>query len=146
VGAAEELREGVVFRFAWLFPTFPPNAPKASPKHFEFTSEERKLIKQGKPALLSVWDKARTTIAEARAMRSAGTEVIAYLLDVALVCKVEVDSVPRLKVVRDPLPDASPGADGHCGIAGLSKKECSAKDDRYALRVKLADLTFRAEE
>jgi hypothetical protein len=146
VEAGEELQEGLVFRFASLSPTFPSDSPKALAKHFEFSRVEESLIKKGKAVRVSVWDRALTTIAQARALRSVSKEIIAFLLDVAQIREIELNGVRWLKVIRDPLADQMPGADGHCGIAGLSKHECPAKDDRKTLRVRLADLTFRADE
>lgn len=146
VDSSEELYEGRVLRFAFVGPTFPLGSRKPFPEHFTFNTMERAQILDGHRALLSVWDEARTTVAQARALRCSSTDAVAFRLDVAAVRSISVTGCSPLRVLRDPLPDRRPGADGHCGIDGLGETACPNRTLRRVLKAKLVQIAVRVDE
>lgn len=62
----EELERGIIFRLATLKDTFPPDSERLHVSHFELSeNDKRRAEDTGSPPLLSVFDKARTTVAQA---------------------------------------------------------------------------------
>ena len=131
---------------------FPPNAEKPLPAAFSLTDADR----ADPPARLSVWDRARTSEGQARAIReraAGGTgrtlgETTAFALRVGDVVGIRIgaEDSARLSVVHDPLsPEAGPGYDGHCGVLGLDglPREPNGKNIRKQLRFQLVERCFR---
>lgn len=146
----EELERGVVFRLARVTDDFPPDAPKLKSVHLELSSRDRfHAERTGRPALLSVFGVERCTVAQARTIWGTGGESSAFGFEVEGVLTLRVEGVSPLKVVRDPLdPTESefPGAEGHCGVAGLERPPGAPKMLYRELRTRLADLSFRLSE
>jgi hypothetical protein len=143
----EELERGVVFRLARVTDDFPSDAPQLKSVHLELSSRDRlHAEKTGRPPLLSVFDVERCTIAQARTIWGGDAESSAFGFEVNEIRTLGVEGLPPLKVVRDPLdpPESElPGAEGHCGIAGLERRPGSPKMLYRELRTRLADLSFR---
>ena len=137
-----ELEQGVVFRLATIKSTFPPDSPKLHVGHLELSERDK-----ARPLpLLSVFEGTRTTVRQAEAIRGVAAESAAFGLRIEEVRAIEVAGLPRLRVLRDPLdpPECDlPGAEGHCGIAGLYRQPTEPKLLYKELRVRLADLSFR---
>jgi hypothetical protein len=147
--SAEELRTGSVIRLAKVGDDFPSDSHHPRPGHFVPSTPEREIEDRTGILLISVFDRSRTTVAQARQIRRAEGEFAAFELDVIKICSIEIpESNPlrSLRVVRDPIePElaAMPGANGHCGIEGLGKKPCPVKSNRKKLRSKLCDIAVR---
>jgi hypothetical protein len=144
----EEILEGVVFRLANVTNDFPQDASKPLPSHFEpSTADKERSLALGHPVLLSVFDRSRTTVAEAEALRTTKKATAAFGLEVARVRELGVPERPRaFRVLRDPLEapqSEAPGADGHCGIEGLHRPTGESRRLYRALRSQVADLAFR---
>lgn len=145
----EHLEDGVVFRLANIKNDFPPNSEKLQPAHLAITEGDRvAAAKKNAPPTCSVFDTEKCTVAQARVIRRSDHEAIGFGFKVAEVIVVWVDGLPRLRVLRvplDPPESALEGADGHCGIAGLDRIAGlpNGRNIFYALRTKLADLSFR---
>ena len=89
------------------------------------SEDERDAASRGIPVRVSVWDRDRTTTAQAVAFRRTLKPVRAYSLPVQGVIAVrEQTGNVRLRIVEDPLEDLrdKPGGDGHCGIEGLDRQ------------------------
>jgi hypothetical protein len=128
----EELAEGVVFRLANISTDFPPTARRPLPFHFEPSSGDKERARAtGHPVLVSVFDLARTTVDQAQAIRSADRATAAFALEVVKIREIGTPERPKaLRVLRDPLEpplSGAPGAEGHCGIAGLDRKKGEGK-------------------
>jgi hypothetical protein len=137
-----ELEEGIVFRLANVRDTFPPDSPKLHVAHFALSDRD----KSRDPPLLSVFEGCKTTIEQAKGIRVEKSPSVAFGLRIEDIRDIVVEDLPRLKVLRDPLdpPDCDlPGADGHCGIHGLSRPPNHPKVLYRELRVLLADKSFR---
>jgi hypothetical protein len=145
----EELQDGVVFRLATVKDDFPPDSLRLRFWHFELSQNDRAHAERtGEPPRLSVFDKERTTVAQARAIRGGEKEAVAFGLRVPDIRAVSLAGREPLRVVRDPLESPlaeMPGADGHCGIEGLSRRPGEPKALVRELRVRLADLSFSLE-
>jgi hypothetical protein len=144
----EELERGTIFRLATLKDTFPPDSEKLQVSHFELSENDKRCAEEtGSPPLLSVFEGARTTVAQAVAIRGVQAESAAFGLRVEDVLEVRVAGLERcLRVLRDPLfspLSEMPGADGHCGIEGLDRRPFEEKRLYRELRVHLADRSFR---
>ena len=144
----EELTTGVVFRLATIKHTFPPDSEKLHVLHLELSeNDKRQSAERGTPALLSVFDAAWTTVAQAEAIRGVAQESLAFGLRVPEVRSLTVSGMRQpLRIVRDPLePPLStlPGAEGHCGLEGLERLPGEDRKIYRELRVRLADLSFR---
>jgi hypothetical protein len=147
----EELTTGVVFRLATIKHTFPPDSSKLHVVHLDLSENDKAhAAERGVSPLLSVFDGSRTTVKQAEAIRGVPLPSIAFGLRVPEIRSVEVPRMrQRLRVLRDPLePHLAefPGADGHCGIAGLDRLPGEDRKVYKELRVRLADLSFRYEE
>lgn len=72
-----------------------------TPEAFALSSAERAALASGERVLVSVWDRARITVAEARSLR-AGRDVMAFDLAVTDVRAVAADLIhPTLTVIED---------------------------------------------
>src|SRR5215204_1938285 len=143
----EELTTGAVFRLATIKHTFPPDSEKLHVLHLELSeNDKRQAAERGSPALLSVFEATRTTIAQAEAIRGVPDESLAFGLRVPEVRSLTVLGMRQtLRIVRDPLEpplSAMPGAEGHCGIEGLERFPGEDRRIYRELRVRLADLSF----
>lgn len=96
---------------------------RPKPDAFALSPRERQLREEGRRVSVSVWDRARITVAEARARRGAAADIEVYELGVDDVRAVAADLAHvELDVVED-----RAGADGappevqeaHAGITGL---------------------------
>ena len=142
MATGEVLRSGKVFRLAKVQDSFPPNSDKPRVDHFSPSSREKALA----PVLVSVFDLARTTPDQARALRTSSDPTLAFSLLVEGINSIRTQGSTRsLRVIRDPLPVAlgsRPGADGHCGLQGLHRQGRSKKEKLIVkdLRARLCDL------
>jgi hypothetical protein len=115
-----------------------PNGEAFAPS----SADKSEAQQRGCPIRVSVWDRARSTVAQARAIYQGKVLTVAYALyvrDIAAL-RVALDR-PRLRVVRDELPTDEPGADGHCGIEGLDRL---SGESRQATKTLLDELARRA--
>ena len=123
-----------------------PFQSRAQPDDFLPSSEDKRIAEEtGKEVLVSVFDCERTTLIQCLAIRLIPPATPVFRLSVPGIREINVPEQSRpLRVVRDPLamPWALfPGADGHCGIAGIHR---SPGGSRTALRLilnKLVDLS-----
>lgn len=137
-----DLEHGIVFRLATIKESFPPNSLKLNVGHFELSERD----KERTPPLLSVFEGAKTTVEQATVIRGAAGESASFGLRVEEVLAIEVQGLPRLRVLYDPLEPPKcdlPGADGHCGIEGLYRPPSQPRKLYRELRVRLADKSFR---
>ena len=148
----EELREGTVLRQAKRRAAFTPTSePLASDFSLDGKDADEADL-QNRPAMLSVFDQARTTLDQLREI-TKNSESPIYELDIGSICSLSKGlppEAPAVRVLRDLLlPEKMrtlPGADGHCGIEGLrrpknlagSKKIYSALRDQLRLLASLA--------
>jgi hypothetical protein len=134
----DELTSGIVFRLPKVTEQFPRDSKKPFPTHFAFSSEERRVGEAEGKWLVSVWDRARTTPAQARAIMRTSAERIAFGMRIPDIRAIEVNGC-GLTVVRDPLPPEYDGIgrNGHCGIAGL---RCGNSADQKQLRFLLSEV------
>ena len=144
--------DAIVFRLVThIEHHFPPDSEKPLPAAFSLTEEDR----ADPPPRLSVWDTARTTRGQARAIRARAaaangrslgqTTALALRVRDVVAVRVMQEETPRLSVVYDPLDSAKgPGHDGHCGVLGLdgAPSEANRKNIRKELRRKLVDCCF----
>ena len=147
--------EGPILRFSRSLrreetARFFPESAEVLPTEFELSQGDRAdAEKTGRPALLSVFERARTTLNQARAIAQK-PDRIAFELLIEEVIQVPVPGTGKcLVVLRDPLEGvqgALPGADGHCGIRGLERPKAAPKADFYKLRAKLARLASLIRE
>jgi hypothetical protein len=94
------------------------------------SSEDKdEAARRSLPVRVSVWDRSRTSVGQAKVLTRSDTEPL--LGQLAFSLKVsDVDEIKRrlnrdtLCVVEDHLdpPRAEEGADGHCGIEGLDRR------------------------
>ena len=144
----DELHDGRVLRLGGVVRRFSIDKPKAMPADFRLSSAD-KNVGEGKEASLTVWDRARTTPEQARALVSGGGLRPVYRLNVVGVRSLGYRGRPPLRVVRDleSVRDSLrlPGAHGHCGIVGLQRPKGVPKKQRRALESELADLAELVE-
>ena len=131
---------------------FPQDAEKPLPAAFRLTAADR----VSPPPRLSVWDLARTSEEQARAIRerAAGatgrtlgkTTAFAFRVSHVVAIRIGKEVTARLSVVHDPLsPEDGPGYDGHCGVLGLDgvPGEPNGKNIRKELRRQLVERCYR---
>ena len=129
---------------------FPPGAKKPMQQLFrpdDFDIEESNRLKR--PPLLSVYDTAKTTIAQVKEIRSLRADFAAFGLDVKNVTTLRIpESEDHLRAVEDPhsTEEFGPGADGHAGILGLDRPPGMAKALFKKLRIRLRDFSRRLNE
>lgn len=122
--------------------TFPTTAA------FDPSTEDRSdAARRGLPVRVSVWDRSRTTVAQARTFRRNGP-TRAYELPVASVREIRARlDAARLRVVYDPLESLTgPGADGHSGIEGLDRPPGMRKQVLKDIKLELVRALRLAEE
>lgn len=118
----------VVFRQVRL-DMFPEDSGRPLPLAFRPSSaDEQEGQQRGELVQLSVWDAHRTTPEQATSIRERerGGPVApskTVCLRVGRVRELSEPSVLGLDVVRAPLVLSVEGADGHCGITGLGKRD-----------------------
>lgn len=110
-----------------------PDEPRFIPEGARFpnslaieptTEDKRDAKERSTPIRVSVWDRARTSVAQACACRRTDKRQRGYSLPVSGVARIRDDfSNERLRVIEDPLEELrdKPGGDGHCGIEGLDR-------------------------
>ena len=119
----------------WLRPTHEAFKPSSG--------DEREAERRNLPISLSVWDRRKTDIAQARAFRG-NVDTVPFELDVDA---VRESSERTIEVVSDPLQDdPRPGACGHSGITGLDKSTCPNAGLRKARRELLAELAKQVSD
>jgi hypothetical protein len=120
----------------------PPGARFPIGMAFAPSSEDKlDADRRAMPVLVSVWDTDSTTPEQAKSFRTTPTQTTAYGLRVSdIVLFGAVEGKRRIHVFADPLSDARPGADGHCGIAGLDKRP---GEDRRIYKTILDDVAQR---
>jgi hypothetical protein len=150
--------EAVVFKFYSVPETWPeeatPDVLAYRPNNVDVADARRK----GHPVRLSVWDRAKTTVSQARAFRNVATQQDAWALKVSDVIAVAAEfddervrfQIEPLQVVEDPDPDLQgPGSEGHSGIEGLSTDEAKKRVAKLffkRLRLALAQKAERIPE
>jgi hypothetical protein len=110
------------------------------------TEDERDAKQRSIPVRVSVWDRDRTTTAQAVAFRRTSRPLRAYFLAVHGVIAVRLRTGnSRLRVIEDPLEELRDklGGDGHCGIEGLDRQ---AGQPRVAWKDMLDDLARQCTE
>jgi hypothetical protein len=151
MGREDELSSGKVLRLCPTGESFPPSSRKASPAHFEPSSEEKAIAENSdRSVLVSVFDLSRTTVSQARGFHRRGAMTLPFWLCVEEIRKIIVPGRSEsLRVLRDPLEPPlreRPGADGHCGILGLGRVKGEPSANRKVARSKLADMAQFLEE
>jgi hypothetical protein len=113
---------GVVFRLARRSEQelFFPDRRVPVPDDFNLGSDETEKAKQENFAQLSVWDDARTSVDQARDFLSPPYRVAFWLSvrDIGQIVESHRDE-RHLRVYREPVARALPGADGHCAIENV---------------------------
>ena len=110
-----------------------PNEPRFVPEGARFpnsvaiepsSKDKEDAKRRGTPVRVSVWDRGRTTVAQAVGCRRTDKPQRAYTLPVDGVHAVRAQFAnSRLRVVEDPLEELrdQAGGDGHCGVEGLDR-------------------------
>jgi hypothetical protein len=123
-----------------------PQRPRI--EDFEPSSKEKanKEKEQSDHIIISVFDRARTSIAQMFAIRNL--EVLSrpvFALSVEVISTIRVADREPLYVVRDSLPEPEgllPGADGHCGIGDLARRRGELHENINALLSRLVDVAY----
>jgi hypothetical protein len=112
-----------VFRL-WLEAFVPAGQQYPNGEVFRPSSKDQEDAKaRGGPVRVTVWDSQLTTPSQAKAFWGRSERAIAFELPVSGVVQLRQRyHRPELRVVRDPLDDPRPGAQGHCGFEGLDRK------------------------
>jgi hypothetical protein len=147
--------DAVVFRLvSHNVDHFPPDATKPHPAAFSLTSDDRAEGEMRNiPPMLSVFDLAKTTVDQGRAIRNAdavgaGRSPIMTTPFGLKVSKVRAISVPpgfdSLDVLDDPLTVQLAGADGHAGIRGLDARSgvSDRRNGMLLIRSRLVDACY----
>ena len=133
-----------MLRFGRATHRYEPGAIRALPSDFELSTADRKAAEEtGRPALLSVFERSRTSVPEARAITGKADAAVFQLMIEQVVQLPVPGQGEKLAVRRDPLAppaDQLPGADGHCGIQGLNRPSSVPRAHYKELRSQLADL------
>jgi hypothetical protein len=144
----EELSAGFVFRLATVKDEFPATSHQLHVGLIQIEDEEEaRAARLERDPMISVWDCARTTIAQVRHIRGSVTETVAFSFDVGRIRSIRVvlpGITKLLRVFRDPLdPPGSdlPGASGHCGISGLYRRSGEEKKPFKQARQELASIS-----
>ncbi len=141
--AIELPAERTVFRLIKRKPLFLPDGARfPNGEAFSPSSEERSDSEStGLPVRVSVWDRSRTSVAQAAEIRASDVPMLAFGVGVDKVVALrERLEHPRLRVVEDPLEELrnAPGGDGHCGIEGLDHRKGEDRKKYKTLRDELA--------
>lgn len=150
-GDVELSPDAVVLRVIRRSPhCFPPDSTRPGLGAFELSTQDRTDAQaRGIAPRLSVFDKAKTKPAEARAFRTCTGRLPVYGMRVSDVTAISTPGriPPALAVVPDPLiGNPRPGADGHCGIVGLDRPVGEPSTVTKSLRSQLADICFLEED
>jgi hypothetical protein len=140
----EKLTSGTVLRVARSRKGIAAFAQRPRIEDFEPTSEDRaKRVEQGDHIIISVFDRARTSISQMFAIRKLGVfSRPVFALSVEGIYTIQVADREPLYVIRDPLPEPEcllPGADGHCGIGDLARRRGELRENVNALLSRLVD-------
>jgi hypothetical protein len=141
-----------VMRVWVLKPAFFPERVRtgrfaAIPEIFELSSEDKKDAElQGAEPMLSVFDRSRTSVSEAKNLRridAPNDDFAGFSLTVETIQQVASQYIPhrRVRVQRDPYTDeraTEPGGDGHCGILETDRRDGEARQSYKAFRTELA--------
>lgn len=137
--------ETVVFRLVSInrLEFVPPDTARELPlpAAFEPSDDDKK----DSVPLLTVWDRGRTSIQQAKMIRNCDREPAKAFALHAHDVETKVvfhDGSNPLRVVRDPLDLPKAGANGHCGISGLVKKPGEEKKWYKDLKRQLRDLCW----
>jgi hypothetical protein len=141
----EEVTDGHVLRTGVGRRGIAPFQSRAQPDDFVPSSEDKRIAEEtGKDVLVSVFDCERTTPIQCLAIRLVPPTAPLFQLSVQGIRSINVPEQPRsLHVVRDPLPmpfGLLPGADGHCGIAGIHRPPGGSRTVQRLILSKLVDL------
>lgn len=120
-------------------PYVPPGQPEIVGDHFHpSTEDEKDAALTGKPIRVTVWDSARTSVEEARTIHGRSDTFPGWLRVTDVNQVRELESAPRLRVVRCPLIEPLPGSNGHCGIEGLDRRHGETRPKYKSIRDALA--------
>jgi hypothetical protein len=101
---------------------YEPTKSKPTGREFEPSSEDKKAATEGKKIRVSVWDKHRTTLVQAKAFREGPVWPLRLALPALRAVAERHDAI--IPVVYDPLDPAEskkPGAEGHAGLENLER-------------------------
>lgn len=141
----EEVTGGHVLRTGAGRKGIAPFEPRAQPDDFLPSSEDKKIAEEtGQEVLVSVFDCARTTLVQCLVIRQVLPTTPVFRLPVQGIREINVpEQSGPLRVVRNPLPlpwSLFPGADGHCGIAGIHRPAGGSRTAQRLILSKLVDL------
>jgi hypothetical protein len=148
MGEEEEMIAGSVVRIVRISRSLAPYPERPQIADFQLSSEDHKEAEaMGRPARLSVFDRERTTVDQCLQIRGLvrgeGREPVGFQLLVTKIREISCQGLPALRVFRDPLPSREPGADGHCGIAGLDRRPGESRAAYRYIISKLVDIASR---
>jgi hypothetical protein len=138
----------VVLRLVPQVPShYPPDAPKPLPAAFDLSDDDRaEATRRQLPAGASVFDLAKTSVAEARGIRNSASLVVPFAICVGAVHTVGAQYADRLSVVSDPLTQDVPGGAGHAAITGLLRQPGEERASFKTLKQLLVDKCFLVGE
>lgn len=134
---------GPLLRFVRPVPQFWGDDGRPSWRALQPNSgDEDDAAENAHPVRVSVWDLARCTARQAREISKVADAALFTITYRDVADAQEHWKMPSVRVVDDPLVDASaPGANGHCGIEGLEQQKPAEKPAAH--RARLAFLTNR---
>ena len=149
----QEVRDGKVLRLAPVR-FLAPGTKLPHPGLFALGEKDIEEARENqRPPMLSVFDRARTSIAEARRIVAGDGELFAFELEVEEVCVLSARLPPQamsIRVLRNlllPKEKADlPGIKGHCGITGLHREPGIEKKHYRNVRDELCRLAHLVEE
>ena len=126
--------------------SFIPNRSKIRPVPEAFELSD--IDKEDVVPLLSVWETAKTTLEQGKAIRGfngPATFCLGFAITVAQILSAAAQYIPARKVavISDPLdgPESlMPGADGHAGILGINRRSGDVRGPYRAFRASLANM------
>ncbi len=101
------------------------------------SGDEREAVERGTPIRVSAWDSAITSPDQALTFREGKKAWQTWEFPSTAVWDLR-SLKPALAVVRDPLKEQRPGAEGHCGIEGLDLKSGGTRPLLREIRSHLA--------
>ncbi len=139
--------ESVVFRLAT--PSFVPDGAKLPlPNWLRPTDADAKAGKErGRPAGLSAWDNALTTLRQAKAFHPKGADSIAFSIGCGVLRAIGAKFERKIDVVADPWDEKKmPGWEGHSLIEGLERPGGFQKQRQMDLQVTIVDACASVED
>lgn len=143
----EEVREGKVLRLA-VPELVAPGTKQPHPALFTLSKKDvHEALEVGRPPMLSVFDRKRTSVAQAWEIFGREVGGLTFELEIDTVTALTVhlsDKAPPIRVLRDlrlrPKLVQLPGSEGHCGIAGLHREPGLERQPYKNVRAALCDI------